>query len=85
MGINKIKLKIIEKGPILKSKYHNDLHYFGDEVKNKGKEEILKYIAYIGPKDSFLEVHYWDEISVEEIIKFIKKYKIKVEKINDDF
>jgi len=44
-------------------------------------EDILKFIAHIGPKNSFLEVTYWDGISVNEIIKFLEKYKIKVEKI----
>ena len=79
--INKVRFKVLDKGPILKKKYHNDLHCFGDEVKGEGKEDILKFIAHIGPKNSFLEVTYWDGISVNEIIKFLEKYKIKVEKI----
>jgi len=79
--INKVRFKVLDKGPILKKKYHNDLHCFGDEVKNEGKDDILKFIAYVGTKDNFLEVNYWDEISVKDIIKFLKKYKIVVERI----
>ena len=79
--INKVRFKVLDKGPILKKKYHNDLPCFGDEVKNEGKDDILKFIAYVGTKDNFLEVNYWDEISVKDIIKFLKKYKIVVERI----
>ena len=85
MKINKevksLVFKIINRGPIIKNRYSNDLHAFGDEVKSAGIEDALANIAYIGPyeDENHLEVVIWsDHISVPEVIKFLKKYKLKI-------
>ncbi len=74
--------KVVDKGPILKKKYHDDLAYFGHEVKSAGKEAALAYIAYIGSykgKKEHLEVVFWSDcITMQKIINFLKKYKLKI-------
>ena len=78
----KAVFKVIDKGPIIKKKYLNDLHYFGDEVKSAGKEAALAYIAYIGSykgKNDHLEIVFWSgHITIQKIINFLRKYKLKV-------
>ena len=73
--------KVVDKGPIIKKKYLDDLHYFGHEVKSTGKEAALAYIAYIGAykgKKDCLEVVFWsDHITTQKILNFLKKYKLK--------
>ena len=72
--------KVINIGPIIRDKYSNSLHYFGDEILNN--DDKPDGIIYIGPNDKddkYIEVVYnKDMTNVDEIEKFLIKNKMKI-------